>query len=119
MALSGSQITRIGGISGYHAYPGFSAKAENTSVPRTQIQDVQFSALYLESYDPLSLYQIFSEIENQFNNGTYPMFKYAKTYVAPDKPQDGQTYYADGTNWNPGSGEGIYTYYNSTWNKLG
>lgn len=39
--------------------------------------------------------------------------------AAPDKLYDGLTVYADGTNWNPGSGEGVYTYYNAQWNKLG
>lgn len=39
--------------------------------------------------------------------------------AAPDKTFDGMTVLADGTNWNPGSGQGVYTYYNSTWNKLG
>jgi hypothetical protein len=29
--------------------------------------------------------------------------------VAPDKPRNG-LYYADGTNWNPGSGKGVYRY---------
>jgi hypothetical protein len=38
--------------------------------------------------------------------------------VAPDKPYDGLLVVADGTNWNPGSGQGVYCYYNSTWNKL-
>ncbi len=42
-----------------------------------------------------------------------------KTHVAPDKPRDGMIRYADGSNWNPGSGEGAYIYYNSTWNSLG
>ena len=28
--------------------------------------------------------------------------------VAPDKPRIGDIRYADGTNWDPGSGEGIY-----------
>ena len=37
----------------------------------------------------------------------------------PTKPRDGDIRYADGTNWNPGSGgEGIYAYFNATWNKL-
>jgi len=27
--------------------------------------------------------------------------------------------YADGTNWDPGSGEGIYAFYGSSWKKLG
>lgn len=38
--------------------------------------------------------------------------------VAPSRPRDGDIRYADGTNWDPGSGEGVYAYYNSTWNKL-
>jgi len=38
--------------------------------------------------------------------------------VAPSKPRDGDIRYADGTNWNPGTGEGVYCYYNATWNKL-
>ena len=38
---------------------------------------------------------------------------------APEKPQQGDIRYADGTNWNPGSGEGIY-FYNAAgaWVKL-
>lgn len=39
--------------------------------------------------------------------------------VAPSKPFEGMIRGADGTNWNPGGGQGIYAYYNSTWNKLG
>lgn len=31
-------------------------------------------------------------------------------HVAPDKPRNG-LYYADGTNWNPGSGKGVYRYH--------
>lgn len=41
------------------------------------------------------------------------------THVAPTKPRNGDIRLADGTNWNPGSGQGFYGYYNSTWNKLG
>lgn len=33
-----------------------------------------------------------------------------KTYAAPAKPRDGDIRYADGTTWNPGSGQGIYYY---------
>lgn len=41
-----------------------------------------------------------------------------KVHLAPGKPRDGDIRYADGTNWNPGSGEGIYAYYAGSWNKL-
>lgn len=42
-----------------------------------------------------------------------------KTYVEPNKPYDGQIVYADGTNWNPGSGAGIYYYNGAIWKLLG
>jgi len=34
--------------------------------------------------------------------------------AAPAKPQIGNVVFADGTNWNPGSGRGLY-YYDSGW----
>ena len=42
-----------------------------------------------------------------------------KTYVAPDKPRDGDIRYADGTEWNPGSGAGVYLLKASSWVLLG
>lgn len=42
-----------------------------------------------------------------------------KTNVAPAKPREGDLRLADGTNWNPGSGQGVYCYYNSAWRYLG
>jgi hypothetical protein len=42
-----------------------------------------------------------------------------KTHVAPSRPQDGEVRYADGSDWNPGSGAGLYRYDGSTWNFLG
>ena len=35
--------------------------------------------------------------------------------VALERPRDGQIVYADGTNWNPGSGKGIYAYNGSAY----
>ena len=46
-------------------------------------------------------------------------FRLEQTNVEPSKSRDGDIRYADGVNWNPGSGgEGIYAYFNATWNKL-
>jgi len=46
-------------------------------------------------------------------------FRLEPTNVDPeDELRDGDIRYADGTNWNPSGGEGIYAYYNATWNKL-
>ncbi len=40
------------------------------------------------------------------------------THVVPERPRSGMMRYADGTNWNPGSGEGFYGYYGGAWVKL-
>lgn len=42
-----------------------------------------------------------------------------ETNVAPSKPRDGMIVFADGTNWDPGSGRGFYGYYTGAWHKLG
>lgn len=42
-----------------------------------------------------------------------------KTYVAPKKPRDGDIRYADGTSWNPNSGQGVYYYNGTIWKLLG
>lgn len=39
--------------------------------------------------------------------------------VEPDKLYDGLVIYADGTNFDPGSGEGYYGYYAAAWHFLG
>ena len=36
----------------------------------------------------------------------------------PPKAQEGMLAYADGTNWNPGSGKGVYVYNGTAWVKL-
>jgi len=52
-----------------------------------------------------------------FNQAT---FRLERTHEAPQRPRGGDVRYADGSNWNPGSGEGIYFFKESTsaWVKL-
>lgn len=40
-------------------------------------------------------------------------------HVEPKKLRTGMIVLADGTDWDPGSGQGVYAYYAGTWNKLG
>lgn len=40
-------------------------------------------------------------------------------HAEPSRPREGDIAGADGIDWNPGSGEGVYAYYAGTWNKLG
>lgn len=39
--------------------------------------------------------------------------------VAPLKPREGMLTGADGVNWNPGAGKGVYCYYTGAWRLLG
>lgn len=39
--------------------------------------------------------------------------------ASPEKPRRGLIVYADGTNWNPGSGEGVYRFNGTIWVFLG
>lgn len=36
----------------------------------------------------------------------------------PLRPREGMIIFADGTNWNPGAGKGVYTYSSGAWVKL-
>lgn len=40
------------------------------------------------------------------------------THVEPIKPREGMIRLADGTDWNPGLGRGIYCYFSNVWVKL-
>ena len=46
-------------------------------------------------------------------------FNLKMLYAAPKKYRAGTIVYADGTTWNPGSGQGIYCYNGTTWKFLG
>jgi hypothetical protein len=79
-------------------------------------------------YEPVSVPEgqenfkdwIVKELDEIRRNFTVQDFINLKeTKVAPKKLFVGLTMLADGINWNPGAGAGVYTYYNSTWNKLG
>lgn len=35
--------------------------------------------------------------------------------TAPERPREGLMVIADGANWNPGSGNGLYVYMNNAW----
>ena len=63
--------------------------------PSGSVQDPQVAA---------ELLQISRAIED-LNARIYP-----KLYAEPTKPQDGMVVFADGTEWDPGSGEGLYRY---------
>lgn len=57
------------------------------------------------------------EIEKAFREQDFVVL--STRFVIPSVLVDGLTVLADGTSWDPGSGQGVYTYYNGAWHKLG
>jgi hypothetical protein len=48
----------------------------------------------------------------------FDITRFVVTHVAPTKTQEGSLVFADGTDWNPGGGRGMYEYRGGTWQKL-
>ena len=55
----------------------------------------------------------------QSMNAQQMVLRLAELNVAPVKPRNGDVVYADGTNWNPGGGRGVYVYKVNAWVLLG
>lgn len=54
----------------------------------------------------------------QLNTGI-PRLRLVEQHAVPSKPRDGDVVFADGVDWNPGSGQGYYGYYGAAWHFLG
>lgn len=52
-------------------------------------------------------------------NSSVPTLRLDVSYKQPKKYADGTIVLADGTNWNPGSGAGVYCYRAGAWRFLG
>lgn len=59
------------------------------------------------------------DITNALQNGNPESVTLQELHAEPDKYRDGMVVFADGTDWNPGSGRGAYIRYGAAWNKLG
>jgi len=63
------------------------------------------------------LRQELEKIESAFVDFDFAQLK--ELHVEPVRPRDGMVVFADGTDWDPGSGQGFYGYYNGAWESLG
>lgn len=76
-------------------------------VPASAVTDPTWLQWFQESFD---YYQNVA----RWTDPTNPQFG----KLAPPKPLQGLLAYADGTNWNPGAGKGLYRY-DSGWVRIG
>lgn len=68
-----------------------------------------------EPTDELSLEWVIRQLDQIVSE---PIHDLEVLHVAPSKVKVGMVRYADGTDWNPGSGEGAYVYTSGGWAKL-
>ncbi|RMH14906.1 MAG: hypothetical protein D6698_12045 [Gammaproteobacteria bacterium] len=69
-------------------------------------------------YDPAFLYEELDRIARSINELKGDMITLYPRAVPPTRPQEGMVVNADGTNWNPGGGAGLYQYLSGSWVKL-
>jgi len=72
-----------------------------------------------EEFDAGALYDELKRVEDAFRGRQgFQLVNFDKYNVEPTKPQEQDVAYADGSNWNPGQGAGLYIYINSQWEPL-
>ena len=50
--------------------------------------------------------------------GEFNQIQFTVLHAEPDRYREGMIVYADGSDWNPGSGGGLYEYRGGAWAKL-
>lgn len=68
-------------------------------------------------YDSVEVMKEFERVERAIS--LHDLLTLEEQFVEPERPRTGMTALADGTQWNPGSGQGVYSYYAGAWHKLG
>ena len=93
------------------------------SIPSKTVKSVTYYQLGSIPENPEYLGEFVIRELNKLGDIIYNVaqLRLEQTNVAPVKPRDGDIRYADGTNWNPGSGQGVYVYIDDgspAWEKL-
>lgn len=57
-------------------------------------------------------------LADELSHPTVTSIRLTQLNAQPSKYADGDVVFADGTNWNPGGGQGIYARYGAAWVKL-
>ena len=71
-----------------------------------------------------SLTQLSAYVNDEFQSvaqaasDTVDFIQFNVLHVAPAKPREGMCAFADGTDWAPGVGAGLYQYVGGAWTKL-
>ncbi len=80
--------------------------------------DSYVPGLISDEYDAQQLQAEFEKVASATSEPEASLVYFVPQNVALEKPRDGMITYADGTNWNPGSGEGFYGRVGGVWTFL-
>ena len=69
-------------------------------------------------YDSVYFTTELQRISNAIRELESPVVILSPQAVAPERTKEGMVMNADGTNWNPGAGAGLYEFTGGAWNKL-
>lgn len=72
---------------------------------------------YKKGTSPVDFERELNEVERAFNEQDFVQLTIR--YREPERYREGMVVYADGTEWNPGSGKGVYVRKTSSWVLLG
>lgn len=64
------------------------------------------------------IYEELKRIQDELLNPEVETVRLTELHAEPARPRDSMVVYADGSDWNPGSGEGFYGRENGAWVKL-
>ena len=67
---------------------------------------------------PAYLAKIIPLLQQALVNPEMDTLKVTVSHTVPPRLEEGVVAYADGTNWNPGSGAGLYVYVSGSWSKI-
>lgn len=68
---------------------------------------------------PRYIEQELNRIAGILQTGQFNMLLIETLHREPSRTRENMIVAADGTDWDPGSGQGIYAYYGAAWHKLG
>ena len=68
-------------------------------------------------YEPGWVQREFEHVAEELN--LINTIRLIERHVEPTRPRAGDVVLADGSDWDPGSGQGYYGYYAGAWHKLG
>lgn len=80
--------------------------------------NLYYPGILPSEYNQAFLLEELTKISSAFAALEVPSIILAITHVEPIRPQEGMVVNADGANWNPGGGAGLYQYLGGSWSKL-